>query len=111
MSKRKAKVGQFVKQGEIIGYVGMTGNTSGPHVCYRFWKNGQQVDPFKQKLPEAKPISDSLKTKFLEFIKPLKVQLDNIKLPLETIEKDTINSLFKDNKLITQVNKNGITNG
>ncbi|WP_044400658.1 peptidoglycan DD-metalloendopeptidase family protein [Lacinutrix sp. Hel_I_90] len=111
MSKRKAKVGQFVKQGEIIGYVGMTGNTSGPHVCYRFWKNGQQVDPFKQKLPEAKPISDSLKTKFLEFIKPLKVQLDNIKLPLETIEKDTINTLFKDNKLITQVNKNGITNG
>lgn len=50
----------------------------GPHVCYRFWKNGRQVDPFKQKLPEAKPISDSLKLKFLEHIKPIKYQLDNI---------------------------------
>ena len=39
MSKRKAKVGEFVKQGDVIGWVGMTGNTSGPHVCYRFWKN------------------------------------------------------------------------
>ncbi|RED46602.1 murein DD-endopeptidase MepM/ murein hydrolase activator NlpD [Winogradskyella eximia] len=78
MSKQAVKKGQFVKQGDIIGYVGMTGNTGGPHVCYRFWKNGQQVDPFKQKLPEAKPISDSLKVKFLEHIKPVKQRLDNI---------------------------------
>lgn len=101
MSKRKAKVGQFVKQGEVIGYVGMTGNTSGPHVCYRFWKNGKQVDPFKQKLPEAKPISDSLKVEFLEFTKPLKEQLDAIKLPLENIENDSTKVLFKNNKLIS----------
>ena len=78
MKKRNAKVGQFVKQGDVIGWVGMTGNTGGPHVCYRFWKNGKQVDPFKQKLPEAKPISDSLKIKYLDFIKPIKIQLDNI---------------------------------
>ncbi|SFZ89770.1 Murein DD-endopeptidase MepM and murein hydrolase activator NlpD, contain LysM domain [Flaviramulus basaltis] len=77
MSKRKSKVGQFVKQGDVIGWVGMTGNTGGPHVCYRFWKNGKQVDPFKQKLPEAKPISDSLKIEYLEFIKPIKYKLDN----------------------------------
>ena len=85
MQKRNAKVGDFVRQGDIIGYVGMTGNTSGPHVCYRFWKNGKEVDPFKQKLPEAEPISDSLKTKYLEFIKPLKTQLDAIDfiLPIE----------------------------
>ncbi|MGB6267481.1 MAG: peptidoglycan DD-metalloendopeptidase family protein [Olleya sp.] len=89
MSKRKSKVGDFVKQGDVIGYVGMTGNTSGPHVCYRFWKNGKQVDPFKQKLPEAEPISDSLKAKYLEFIKPLKVQLDDIELILP-IEEDQI---------------------
>ena len=62
MSRRKAKVGEFVKQGDVIGYVGKTGSSSGTHVCYRFWKNGRQVDPFKQKLPEAKPISDSLKS-------------------------------------------------
>lgn len=78
MSRQAVKKGQFVKQGDIIGYVGMTGNTGGPHVCYRFWKNGQQVDPFKQKLPEAKPISDSLKVKYLEYIKPIRQRLDNI---------------------------------
>lgn len=78
MKKRKSKVGDFVKQGDVIGWVGMTGNTGGPHVCYRFWKNGKQVDPFKQKLPEAKPISDSLKATYLKFIEPIKKQLDQI---------------------------------
>ena len=56
----------------------MTGYTSGPHVCYRFWKNGRQVDPFRQKLPEAKPISENLKNKYLAEIEPLKYQLDCI---------------------------------
>ena len=51
MSKRLVSVGSYVKQGDVIGKVGMTGNTGGPHVCYRFWKNGKQVDPFRQKLP------------------------------------------------------------
>jgi murein DD-endopeptidase MepM/ murein hydrolase activator NlpD len=86
MSKRKVNAGQFVKQGDIIGWVGMTGNTGGPHVCYRFWKNGAQVDPFRQKLPEAEPISDNLKTKYLEFIQPIKAQLDNIQF--ETSETE-----------------------
>ena len=90
MSRRAVKVGDFVKQGDVIGYVGMTGNTGGPHVCYRFWKNGKQVDPFKQKLPEAKPISDSLKIKFLEFIKPLKIQLDAIELNEEVLDLQEI---------------------
>ena len=78
MRKRKAKVGQYVNQGDVIGWVGMTGYTSGPHVCYRFWKNGRQVDPFKQNLPEAKPISKSLKNKFLTYVKPIKNQLNCI---------------------------------
>ena len=78
MSRRKVKRGQYVKQGDVIGYVGMTGNTSGPHVCYRFWKNGRQVDPFKQKLPSAKPLKKSLKPNYLKFIKPLETQLDKI---------------------------------
>ena len=56
MKNRNVKKGDFVKQGDVIGWVGMTGNTGGPHVCYRFWKNGKQVDPFRQKLPEAEPI-------------------------------------------------------
>lgn len=86
MQKRKSKVGDFVKQGDVIGWVGMTGNTGGPHVCYRFWKNGEQVDPFRQKLPEAEPISESLKGKYLDYIQPLKTQLD--KIPFENKKLD-----------------------
>lgn len=81
MSKRKVKVGEYVRQGDVIGWVGMTGNTSGPHVCYRFWKFGQQVDPFREKLPTAQPIDQSVKPRFLQFIAPLKYQLDNKKKP------------------------------
>lgn len=88
MRKRNVKVGQFVKQGDVIGWVGMTGNTGGPHVCYRFWKNGRQVDPFKQKLPEAKPISDSLKIKYLDFIKPIKYKLDNTFFKPNIVEEE-----------------------
>jgi len=76
MKRRKVKVGQYVKQGDVIGWVGMTGNTSGPHVCYRFWKNGRQVDPFKQKLPEAKPISSELKKRYFAHIKETEKQLN-----------------------------------
>ena len=76
MKKRKVRKGQNVKQGDVIGWVGMTGNTSGPHVCYRFWKNGKQVDPFRQKLPQAKPISKKLKVEYLSFMNPIKTELD-----------------------------------
>ena len=81
MSRRKVKRGKYVKQGDVIGWVGMTGNTSGPHVCYRFWKNGKQVDPFKQKLPSAKPLKKSLKPTYKKFIVPFKTQLDKIEFP------------------------------
>lgn len=58
MSKIKSGIrkGVRVKQGDVIGYVGSTGLATGPHVCYRFWKNGKQVDPYAQKLPKADPI-------------------------------------------------------
>jgi murein DD-endopeptidase MepM/ murein hydrolase activator NlpD len=79
MSRRAVKVGQVVKQGQTIGYIGMTGNTAGPHVCYRFWKNGRQVDPLKQKLPAAKPMKKEIKPSYFKFIEPLKQQLDSIK--------------------------------
>jgi len=78
MKKRNVKKGDFVKQGDVIGWVGMTGNTGGPHVCYRFWKNGKQVDPFKQKLPAAKPIEESVKKDYFASIESIKVTLDSI---------------------------------
>ena len=91
-----------MKQGDVIGWVGMTGNTGGPHVCYRFWKNNRQVDPFKQKLPEAEPISDSLKVRYLEFIKDIRVQLDNIDFPNEAefIQIDSTKVL--DNQILAE---------
>lgn len=49
--------GVSVKQGQVIGYVGMTGLATGPHVCYRFWKNGKQVDPMKEKYVTLNPVS------------------------------------------------------
>ncbi|MEO0404871.1 MAG: peptidoglycan DD-metalloendopeptidase family protein, partial [Bacteroidota bacterium] len=64
MSKRAVKNGDFVKQGDVIGYVGSTGLATGPHVCYRFWKNGKQVDPFKQDLPDSESLPDSLMPSF-----------------------------------------------
>lgn len=78
MRKRLVKRGDYVKQGDVIGTVGMTGNTSGPHVCYRFWKNGVQVDPFRQKLPAAEPLKEEFKEHYFSVITPLKGQLDSI---------------------------------
>lgn len=78
MSKRKSKVGDFVKQGDVIGYVGNTGSSAGNHVCYRFWKRGRQVDPLREKLPSAEPIKEELKEHFSHFIVPFKDSLDNV---------------------------------
>ncbi len=93
MKKRAVKVGDVVKQGQVIGYIGMTGSTSGPHVCYRFWKNGKQVDALRQKLPAAKKMPDSIKPHYFEFIKPLKQRLDSINYPKIIQEKEAMDSL------------------
>jgi murein DD-endopeptidase MepM/ murein hydrolase activator NlpD len=78
MSKRLVNVGQRVKQGDIIGRVGSTGLATGPHVCYRFWKNGVQVDPFRQNLPAAEPIEDKYIPSYFAAIEPLKDELNRI---------------------------------
>lgn len=78
MSKRNVRAGQRVKQGDIIGYVGSTGLATGPHVCYRFWVRGKQVDPFRQNLPAAEPIADNLKEDYFIAIKKVRTKLDNI---------------------------------
>ena len=94
MKAQNVKRGDFVRQGDVIGWVGMTGNTGGPHVCYRFWKNGRQVDPLREELPAAEPIADSLRTDYMAHIQPLKDQLDCIELiDLTPAPEETLISL------------------
>jgi len=78
MSKILVRNGQRVSQGQVIGKVGSTGLATGPHVCYRFWKNGVQVDPLRQKLPNAEPLNETHKKEYLAHIAPLKKELDSI---------------------------------
>ncbi|WP_310555346.1 peptidoglycan DD-metalloendopeptidase family protein [Flavobacterium sp.] len=78
MSRILVRRGQQVKQGDVIGKVGSTGLATGPHVCYRFWKNGKQVDALKLKLPNSIPMDNANKPRFLAFIAPLKQALDSV---------------------------------
>ena len=78
MTKRAEgmKKGVHVKQGQVIGYVGSTGLATGPHVCYRFWKNGKQVNHRAEKFPNSVPMKEELIPGYKEFIKPIKERLD-----------------------------------
>jgi murein DD-endopeptidase MepM/ murein hydrolase activator NlpD len=58
------KKGTRVKQGQVIGYVGSTGLATGPHLCFRFWKHGKQVDWLKEDIPPAEPIAEENKLAF-----------------------------------------------
>jgi len=57
---RGIRPGTRVAQGQTIGYVGSTGLATGPHVCFRFWKNGRQVDHLRLNLPQPLPITGPL---------------------------------------------------
>ena len=78
MSKILVRRGQHVNQGDVIGRVGSTGLATGPHVCYRFWKNGVQVDALGLKLPTGTPMESANKARFIKTVEPLKRELDSI---------------------------------
>jgi len=81
MSKfaRGIRNGTSVKQGQVIGYVGSTGLATGPHLCYRFWKNGVQVDPLKEKMPSSEPIKDAYKEEYDKLRDKITGELNKIK--------------------------------
>ncbi len=76
------KPGTSVEQGQVIGYVGSTGLATGPHVCYRFWKNGKQVNPYAEDIPKADPLSAEELPGYLNYIKSLNKKLENISLKI-----------------------------
>ncbi len=90
--------GVKVKQGKTIGYVGSTGLANGPHLCFRFWKNGRQVDALKVDLPPSEGIDLTEMEMYKSYANQVKGQLDgidflgpepllaNIKYPLPTVD-------------------------
>lgn len=76
-SKRAVKKGEWVKQGQVIGYVGATGMAAGPHLHYEFLVNGVHKNPRTVKLPKALPIKRSEKAAFMELARDYKAKLDN----------------------------------
>lgn len=76
MRKILVRNGQRVAQGQTIGEVGSTGLATGPHVCFRFWKNGEQVDCRKEEFPSADPVPAEDRMAFTQHRDMLMAQLD-----------------------------------
>ena len=62
--ENKIKVGSKIKQGDIIGYVGDSGQATGPHLHFEFWQGEVRTDPVKVKLPSANPVDSSQRDEF-----------------------------------------------
>lgn len=73
--------GSRVAQGETIGYVGSTGLATGPHLCYRFWRNGVQVDALRVQLPPSQPVKPDFRDAFAEKQREVFGRLEKIILP------------------------------
>lgn len=75
------RAGDKVKQGETIGYVGQTGLATGPHVCFRFWKNGRQVNHLRENLPPPQPMDPVQLPAYNKVRDEIKGKLDAMSYP------------------------------
>ena len=82
MRKILVRQGQRVVQGDVIGEVGSTGLATGPHVCFRFWKNGVQVDHRKEEFPSAEPLAAASRPAFERLRDSLDAKLDEAELAM-----------------------------
>jgi murein DD-endopeptidase MepM/ murein hydrolase activator NlpD len=77
------RAGTRVRQGQRIGYVGSTGLATGPHLCYRFWRNGKQVDALRVELPPSQPIKREFADSYEHVMEQVKLRLDAIPSPVQ----------------------------
>lgn len=95
------KPGVRVSQGQTIGFVGSTGLATGPHLCFRFWKNGVQVDALKVEIPPSEPINEKHRATYEYVSRKMMDLLDGLTFEQPTNNADEAD-IVADSKVIAQ---------